>query len=125
MGVGDVICGDALSVQPGALAEAVFVTAPSGARTQVAPPFPAMPFTGTDEAGEYAVTQVLPDGGTATAYFAAYPPPAELDVRAAAPSSAGAAGGKEAAYGRELAAPAIFALILVLLLEWWVSRREN
>ncbi len=124
MGVADAVVGEAVPVTASARAEAVSVITPAGESVSLAPPFPAAPFTGADEVGEYALVETLPEGEE-RAWFAVYMPAAESDVRAVAEDAAQAGGGAVRAAGREMTMWAVLLLLAALMLEWWVSRREN
>ena len=124
MGVADAVAGEAVPVTASARAEAVSVITPAGESVSLAPPFPAAPFTGADEVGEYALVETLPEGEE-RAWFAVYMPAAESDVRAVAEDAAQAGGGAVRAAGREMTMWAVLLLLAALMLEWWVSRREN
>ncbi len=124
MGVADAVVGKAVPVTASARAEAVSVITPAGESVSLAPPFPAAPFTGADEVGEYALVETLPEGEE-RAWFAVYMPAAESDVRAVAEDAAQAGGGAVRAAGREMTMWAVLLLLAALMLEWWVSRREN
>ena len=124
MGVADAVAGEAVPVTASARAEAVSVITPAGESVSLAPPFPAAPFTGADEVGEYALVETLPEGEE-RAWFAVYMPAAESDVRAVAEDAAQAGGGAVRAAGREMTVWAVLLLLAALMLEWWVSRREN
>ena len=124
MGVADAVAGEAVPVTASARAEAVSVITPAGESVSLAPPFPAAPFTGADEVGEYALVEILPEGEE-RAWFAVYIPAAESDVRAVAEDAAQAGSGAVRAAGREMTMWAVLLLLAALMLEWWVSRREN
>lgn len=124
MGVADAVVGEAVPVTASARAEAVSVITPAGESVSLAPPFPAAPFTGADEVGEYALVETLPEGEE-RAWFAVYMPAAESDVRAVAEDAAQTGGGTVRAAGREMTMWAVLLLLAALMLEWWVSRREN
>ena len=124
MGVADAVVGEAVPVTASARAEAVSVITPAGESVSLAPPFPAAPFTGADEVGEYALVETLPEGEE-RAWFAVYMPAAESNVRAVAEDAAQAGGGAVRAAGREMTMWAVLLLLAALMLEWWVSRREN
>lgn len=124
MGVADAVVGEAVPVTASARAEAVSVITPAGESVSLAPPFPAAPFTGADEVGEYALVETLPESEE-RAWFAVYMPAAESDVRAVAEDAAQAGGGAVRAAGREMTMWAVLLLLAALMLEWWVSRREN
>ena len=124
MGVADAVAGEAVPVTASARAEAVSVITPAGESVSLAPPFPAAPFTGADEVGEYALVETLPEGEE-RAWFAVYMPAAESDVRAVVEDAAQAGGGAVRAAGREMTVWAVLLLLAALMLEWWVSRREN
>ena len=124
MCVADAVVGKAVPVTASARAEAVSVITPAGESVSLAPPFPAAPFTGADEVGEYALVETLPEGEE-RAWFAVYMPAAESDVRAVAEDAAQAGGGAVRAAGREMTVWAVLLLLAALMLEWWVSRREN
>ena len=124
MGVADAVAGEAVPVTASARAEAVSVITPAGESVSLAPPFPAAPFTGADEVGEYALVETLPEGEE-RAWFAVYMPAAESDVRAVAEDAAQTGGGTVRAAGREMTMWAVLLLLAALMLEWWVSRREN
>ena len=124
MGVADAVVGEAVPVTASARAEAVSVITPAGESVSLAPPFPAAPFTGADEVGEYALVETLPEGEE-RAWFAVYMPAAESDVRAVAEDAAQAGGGAVRAAGREMTMWAVLLLLAARMLEWWVSRREN
>ncbi len=124
MGVADAVVGEAVPVTASARAEAVSVITPAGESVSLAPPFPAAPFTEADEVGEYALVETLPEGEE-RAWFAVYMPAAESDVRAVAEDAAQAGGGAVRAAGREMTMWAVLLLLAALMLEWWVSRREN
>ena len=124
MGVADAVVGEAVPVTASARAEAVSVITPAGESVSLAPPFPAAPFTGADEVGEYALVETLPEGEE-RAWFAVYMPAAESDVRAVAEDAAQAGGGAVRAAGREMTMWAVLLLLAALMLEWWVSRREK
>lgn len=74
--------------------------------------------------GEYALVETLPEGEE-RAWFAVYMPAAESDVRAVAEDAAQAGSGAVRAAGREMTMWAVLLLLAALMLEWWVSRREN
>ena len=124
MGAADAVTGEPVPVTASARAEAVSVITPAGESVSLAPPFPAAPFTGTDEVGEYALVETLPEGEEC-AWFAVYMPAAESDVRTVAEDAAQAGGGAVRAAGREMTMWAVLLLLAALMLEWWVSRRES
>lgn len=118
--------GESISLAPLPESVGVEVIAPDGHRTQVAPPLPAPPFSGTDLPGVYQVVQRDTSGRETTTFFAAnFVNPAESQLRAGAESGPPTTGPRQ----EPLKAPhevweplAVLALILLALevaLAWW------
>lgn len=112
--VGSGICGESIRLVLPVNAGGAAVTTPGGKRINA-----VSPFTETDEAGLYT----LAVEGAAQRYFAMGMPVSESDVRNAAPS-VDLQGRSTAPAGGAALAPWLMLLFLVLLLmEWGVSRR--
>ena len=125
-GVKDALSGDDIPLSLHSRAASAQVLMPSGQVIPLAPPFPALPLTDTHEAGVYTLRQTLPEGETIDTRFAVNLPSGESDVRLVSKDSG--ANQQQAgtqSYGLEWTAFLILALLLLSMLEWWVSVRAN
>jgi hypothetical protein len=125
-GAQDALCGDVLSLSlDGRTVSAAAVT-PSGKSVNLAPPFPALPFDETYEAGLYSLSQTLSSGETVQTPFVTNVATSESDVREVAQSSGDnllRAGVTD--YGREITTLLVIALLALMMAEWWVSCRAG
>jgi hypothetical protein len=125
-GAKDALSGDSIAISLQSRAASAQVLTPSGQAVPLAPPFPALPLTDTQETGVYTLRQTLPEGETIDTRFAVNLPGGESDVRLVSEDSG--ANQRQAgtqSYGLEWTAFLVLALLLVSMLEWWVSVRAN
>ena len=125
-GVKDALSGDVIPLSLHSRAASAQVLMPSGQVIPLAPPFPVLPLTDTQETGVYTLRQTLPEGETIDTRFAVNLPSGESDVRLVSEDSG--ANQQQAgtqSYGLEWTAFLILALLLLSMLEWWVSVRAN
>jgi hypothetical protein len=80
-GVKDALSGDSIAISLHSRAASAQVLMPSGQAVPLAPPFPALPLTDTQETGVYTLRQALPEGETIDTRFAVNLPGGESDVR--------------------------------------------
>ena len=124
--VTDALCGDVLALSlDGRTTKAAAVT-PGGKSVSLAPPFPALPFADTGEAGLYTLSQTVIGGETVQMPFVVNVMTAESDVRQVAESSGEnrlQAGVTD--YGREFTTLLMIALLALMMAEWWVSCRAG
>ncbi len=124
--VRDALCGDILTLHLDGRAASASVVSPDGTAHTIAPPYPALPFAGTDAPGIYTLSQVMVQGEKADAPFAVNVPVSESDVRFVAQSTgAQKAQGGIQYYGLELTSLLLFALLAFMMAEWWVSCRAG
>ncbi len=124
--VHDAQCGDILALHLDGRSEAASVLTPGGESFPLAPPYPALPFTGTNIPGIYALQQTLVNDTAADAPFAVNVPVSESDVRFVANSTEGStAQAGTQYYGLELTGILLFALLALMMAEWWVSCRAG
>jgi hypothetical protein len=125
-GARDALCGDVLSLSLDGRTSSAAAVTPAGKSVALAPPFPALPFEYTGEAGLYTLSQTLLSGETVKTPFVVNGTTAESDVREVAKSSGEnqlKAGITD--YGRELTTLLLIALLALMLAEWWVSCRAG
>lgn len=125
-GVKDALSGDAIPLSLHSRAVSAQVTTPLGQAIPLAPPFPALPLTDTDQTGVYTLRQALPEGETIDTRFAVNLPGGESDVRLVSEDSGGSLrpGGTQS-YGLEWTAFVLLGLLAISMLEWWVSVRAS
>lgn len=125
-GARDALCGDVITFSlDGRTASAAVIT-PAGKSVTLAPPFPALPFDETGEAGLYTLSQTLSGGETVQTPFAVNGTTAESDVLKVSQSSGEnwlKAGVTD--YGRELTTLLLIVLLALMMAEWWVSCRAG
>ncbi len=125
-GVQDALCGDVLSLSLDGRTEKAVAVTPAGNSVTLAPPFPALPFDDTGEAGLYTLSQTITNGETVNTSFVVNVATIESDVREVSQSSGEnllRAGVTD--YGRELTTLLIIALLALMMAEWWVSCRAG
>jgi hypothetical protein len=125
-GAQDALCGDVLSLSLDGRTEKAVAVTPAGKSVPLAPPFPALPFDDTGEAGLYTLSQTLSGGETVQTPFVTNVATVESDVREVAQSSGEnqlRAGVTD--YGREFTTLLIIALLALMMAEWWVSCRAG
>lgn len=101
------------------------IISPSGKSTKIAPPFPAVPFTQTDEIGFYTIEQKSPGQKTYEFFAVNFPASAESGLTVQKNSLDNAQKDKEIKKGTFEAGynlTWVFALLalITLCLEWWV-----
>src|SRR5712691_9715036 len=112
--------GESISLAPLPEAVSVDVIAPDGRRTQVAPPLPPPPFSGTDLPGVYQVVQRDASGRETTTFFAAnFLNPAESQLRPGVESGAPTVGPRKEPLKapREIWQPLAVAALVLLAIE--------
>lgn len=119
----DAVCGQRFEFNLSARAESAEVITPSGKSVTIAPPFPALPLTDTDEIGLYTLNQEL-NGRVESVRFSLSIPQKESDVRTVS-EPVSFEGEANVRYGRDLTGALLLLLIGLMLVEWWVSRRAD
>ncbi len=115
--IGQVSCGDVLTLMEDARAQTSYVLSPAGQKM----PLDALT---TNEQGVYTLVRQYADGGERRAQFAVHGAESEYDVRVVgAQGSASIAQQTRSAAGRELTSWVLLAFLTLLLVEWGVSRR--
>lgn len=122
----DVAPGAPVAIRPSPEATEVTVISPSGAEARVAPPFPAQPFTATDEFGLYTVRQRT-GGADVVSHFVVNPVALESAIAGSdhlplTESASGPAAARPSA-SRELWPLFAWLALLILAAEWWVYNR--
>ena len=123
---GRFLSGEEVDIHPLPHAQAVYVITPKGERIKLAPPFPAAPFSETDEIGIYTVEQDLGEELVRGAFTIQVPTHSESDLLAGQEeielNKAGE--GRDNPAGRKEFWPYfIRAAFLFILAEWWVYQR--
>jgi hypothetical protein len=123
-GTQDVLCGDVITFSLDGRTVSASAVTPAGKSVALVPPYPALPFELTGEAGLYTLSQTLSNGKTVQTPFVTNVATAESDVREVTQGSGEnllKAGVTD--YGRELTTLLLFALLALMMAEWWVSCR--
>lgn len=123
--VGEGVCGESVLIPLTGDEESAFVTLPDGKNVTPAASTgwdESHPFTDTALPGLYTLT-TRQDGQDTRRYFALRLPAAESDVRAVAESRIGDGADTALSGGRELTGYLAGLFLLLLLVEWGVSRR--
>ncbi len=125
-GIEDALCGDVLTLSLDGRTSSARIQSPSGGSVSLAPPFPALPFDDTGEAGLYTLSQTLTNGVTVQTPFVVNVPLSESDVR----QVVGSSGENQSRpgvtdYGREITTFLIIAMLALMLAEWRVSCRAG
>lgn len=125
--VGGGECGEGVTIRlPGDM-ESATVLLPDGRRAAAASADSwgaDAPFADTGRAGLYAL-EITGGVSAGTRYFSLRVPENESDTRRLAPSVSGRAGGAAQAEGADLTPYCLLLALLLLLLEWEVSRRVD
>ena len=120
----DAHCGQRLALRHSARADAAQVQLPKGTVIDIS--VPPLPLTNTDEPGIYALRETFGDGSERTSLFAVNLPAEESDLRRVARAAEMKTdAGQVVHYGIELTKYLLMALLLLSVVEWWVSRRED
>lgn len=116
--VQNAVCGQPVAIHPDARAEAVSVLTPSGRRAELAG-------GGLEDTGEIGVYTLVEDFGDARreTSFALHAPEAETDTQSVAVSTETNEKNEGQTGSREWTTAALLAALILLLLEWRVSRR--
>lgn len=123
--VGEGVCGAAITIALPPDASAATITTLTGRVIHAESMMDwsaSAPFEETNEAGLYRL-DVKSDPAMGTRYFALHAPISESDVRQVSPSVDAAGALTAPAGGRELSGYLLLAFLLLLLVEWGVSRR--
>ena len=127
-GVNEVKAGGSVPLLPHALANRIEVSTPSGGTELAAPPFPAVPFTETNELGIYRVKQYGADnreiGGAESSFAINAPTATESDLRTteALPTLAGGDIAPVATASVNWWLLAAAAALTLVMAEWLVNR---
>lgn len=118
-----VIAGDSVEISADPEAREVFVIAPDGNRTLIAPPFPVTVFDGTAQIGSYTIEQQLEKETIQQQFFANAPSEREFvlaqknaDIRQS--HDAEQSGGPSTGWSLKMLL--LWILLAILLIEWWV-----
>ncbi len=111
-----------LSVSPES--SAVQVVSPDGTITNVAPPFPVLPYTDTNATGFFIVEETR-SSGVYTQSFAVNPDTADSNLFLDAEGSTTSVVPQQNEKNINLQRPLLCFLLLLILFEWWVYMRER
>lgn len=113
--------GDVVDVVPRASVSTIIVHDPAEQTTEIAPPYPPLPFTGTDQPGVYEVVQTSATGTTSAAFVVNEQ--AQSTVPAPAGVSLNGTSGKPAEGTIVLDITPWVALVTLVIVcaEWWVA----
>jgi len=121
------LSGEELSINPLPHAEKVYVITPSGRNIQLAPPFPVSLFSDTGEVGIYKLEQLI-EGEKVESFFTVHIPvrkESNLKQSALVLEAEGQAEEQRAMpmARREIWNILIWAVLALILVEWWVYKR--
>lgn len=124
--VDSVFSGDGISFNLDPKAQEAYVTTPTGRNIKIAPPFPAMVFDDTGEAGLYTLSQKTEDGDKNFYFSVNVPSGIESDLINSTGNNTQAENPIEGSpqkplnTGMNLQGIFLWIILLVLLIEWWV-----